>query len=81
MRQYLKTSILDGVFFLLGNTPASEFLPSKFRDPPPMKNIRVDPSLRTDSLGLFKYYITTQDYAYILSTTGEKLMPTKLVSP
>jgi len=49
--------------------------------PPPMKNIRVDPSLRTDSLGLFKYYITTQDYAYILSTTGEKLMPTKLVSP
>jgi len=53
MKQYFKKSILDDVFFLLGDSPASEFLPSKFTDP--LKNIRVDGRLRTDGLGIFKY--------------------------
>ena len=51
MWQYLKSSILDGVFFLLGDSPASEFPPPKFTDS--LKNISVDPSVRKDGLGLF----------------------------
>jgi hypothetical protein len=53
MRQCLKISILDDVFFLLGDSPTSEFLPSKFTEP--LQNIRVDPSLRTDGLGFYRY--------------------------